>query len=126
MRISADFSALSRTRWYEFVVRFMFGCVVTALTGVIAREYGPGIAGLFLAFPAIFPATVTLIEKHEKEKKRRVGGHGTLRGRKAAALDAVGATLGAVGLMAFGLCVWQIVPRLSTPPVLTWPSLRGL
>ena len=28
---------------------------------------------LFLAFPAIFPASATLIEKHEKEKKEREG-----------------------------------------------------
>lgn len=36
---------------------------VTALAGVIAKHYGPVIGGLFFAFPAIFPASATLIEK---------------------------------------------------------------
>jgi hypothetical protein len=30
---------------------------------------GPRVGGLFLAFPAIFPASATLVEKHEKQKK---------------------------------------------------------
>src|ERR1017187_6672822 len=35
--------------------RVVFGGIVTGLTGLIARRDGPGVAGLFLAFPAIFP-----------------------------------------------------------------------
>jgi hypothetical protein len=38
-------------------------------------------AGLLLAFPAIFPAGATLIEKDEKEKKEKKGLHGTVRGK---------------------------------------------
>jgi hypothetical protein len=49
--------------------------------------------GLFLAFPAIFPASATLIEQHERRRKQGTGGHGTLRGRRAAALDAAGASI---------------------------------
>ena len=37
------------------------------------QRWGPGIGGLFLAFPAIFPASATLVEKHEKQKKNRAG-----------------------------------------------------
>ncbi len=36
--------------------------------GLIANKWGPGVGGLFLAFPAIFPASVGLVEKHEKQK----------------------------------------------------------
>ena len=43
------------------------------ITGVLAGHYGPVFGGLFLAFPAIFPASATLVEKHEREKKRRAG-----------------------------------------------------
>lgn len=111
MRISIEFSALSRTHWYEYVSRFAFGGSVTALAGVIAKEFGPGIGGLFLAFPAIFPATATLLEKHQEEKKRRIGGHGTLRGRRAAALDAVGAAMGAIGLTAFAFVDWKLMAK---------------
>jgi hypothetical protein len=42
----------------------------------------------FLAFPAIFPAGATLVQKHEVEKKRRAGITDRDRGRKATALEA--------------------------------------
>lgn len=41
MKISADYSVLARTRWYEFASRFLLGGTVTALAGIIARHYGP-------------------------------------------------------------------------------------
>jgi hypothetical protein len=101
MRIEIDPSALLKTRWYEFAVRFLFGGLITATTGIIAKKFGPVIGGLFLAFPAIFPASATLIEKHEKQRKERVGLHGSERGRKAAAVDAAGAAIGSLGLLLF-------------------------
>ena len=70
MKLSLDLSALKRTRWYEYGLRFFFGGAITVATGLIAKRYGPVFGGLFLAFPAIFPASATLVEKHETEKKR--------------------------------------------------------
>ena len=113
MRITADLSALTRTRWYEYASRFIFGGVMTGVAGFIAKKYGPVIGGLFLAFPAIFPAGATLIEKHEQQRKQQAGEHGTLRGRKAAALDAAGASLGAFGLLLFACMVWKLIANLS-------------
>src|ERR1017187_3335955 len=84
MRIGLDVSSMQHFRWRDYAVRFVFGGIVTALAGLIARRYGPGVAGLFLAFPAIFPAGAILIEKQEREKKRRAGLDGTSRGRAAA------------------------------------------
>src|SRR5579862_5513018 len=78
-------------------------------TGLIAKHYGPVFGGLFLAFPAIFPASATLIEKHETERRQQEGIVGTARGRKAAALDARGAAVGSLGLVAFGLLMWQLL-----------------
>ena len=66
--------------------------------------------GLFLAFPAVFPASATLLEKHERERKSRAGIANTARGRAAAALDARGAAIGSIGLIGFGLTVWKLVP----------------
>ena len=111
MRIEFDVSALTRTRWYEYALRFFFGGAVTVAAGVIAKQYGPVFGGLFLAFPAIFPASATLVQKHEKEKKRKAGiiDHG--RGRKAAALDARGAALGCVGLACFAAAIWRLLPE---------------
>jgi Co/Zn/Cd efflux system component len=51
-------------------------------------------------------ASATLIEKHEQERKERAGLQGVRRGEQAAALDACGAALGSIGLMAFGAMVW--------------------
>lgn len=96
---------LRETRWYQIAVRFFFGGLVTAATGIVARKYGPSIGGLFLAFPAIFPASATLIERHEKEKKERRGLHGALQARKAVGVDAAGAAIGSVGLFVFALLI---------------------
>lgn len=114
LHIAADPTALQRTNWYEYLLRFLFGGVITALAGIIANRFGPGIGGLFLAFPAIFPASATLIEKHEKQKKRRAGVDGTIRGRLAAGLDAAGAALGSIGLVAFALVFWLLIPHAAT------------
>jgi hypothetical protein len=109
MRISVHLSALRKTKWYEYLVRFVFGGTITVLAGLIAKKYGPVLGGLFLAFPAIFPASATLVEKHEREKKQKAGIAKTIRGRQAAALNAYGAALGAVGLFFFGLIVWRFI-----------------
>jgi uncharacterized membrane protein (GlpM family) len=118
MKISIDTARLGESRWYEYLVRFIFGGSVTALAGLVAKHYGPTVGGLFLAFPAIFPATATLIEKHEKEKKKNAGNDGTVRARMAVGMDALGAAIGALALTAFALLVWRGLPRFSPAFVL--------
>lgn len=120
MRVSINLGSLKETRWYEYALRFFFGGLITAVTGVIAKKFGPGVGGLFLAFPAIFPAAASLIEKHEKEKKEELGLHGTIRGRKAAGLDAAGAAMGAIGLVVFAVLIWKFMERY--PP---WVVIGG-
>ena len=110
MRIQIHISALKQTKWHECAVRFIFGGLITVVTGLIAKKFGPGLGGLFLAFPAIFPASATLIEKHENEKKEQKGIHGTNRGREAASVDAAGAAMGSMGLFVFALLVWRVIP----------------
>ena len=107
MNVKLNFAALKQTKWHEYVVRFIFGGLTTVVTGIIAKKFGPGIGGLFLAFPAIFPASATMIENHEKEKKLQVGMEGVNRGRSAASLDARGAAMGSIGLLVFAIVAWQ-------------------
>jgi hypothetical protein len=107
-------SALRQTRWYEYLVRFVLGGAMTVVAGLIAARFGAVIGGLFLAFPAIFPASATLIEKHVRERKEQKGLPGARRGKEAAALDAVGAALGSFGLAAFGLVIWLMI--VPSPP----------
>ncbi len=106
-------SALRQTHFYEYLVRFGLGGAMTLIAGLIAARFGPLVGGLFLAFPAIFPASATLIEKHVRERKEKVGLPGARRGKDAAALDAVGAALRSFGLAAFGLVIWLMI--VSSP-----------
>lgn len=120
MKIIADISAVKESRWYELALRFFFGALITVVTGIIARELGPIVGGLFLAFPAIFPASATLLEKHEKERKQRAGIDGTRRARKVAGVDAAGTAMGTFGLVLFAIMVWKLLPG-HTP----WLVLAG-
>jgi hypothetical protein len=83
------------------------------LAGTIAKRWGPVAGGLFLAFPGIFPAGVTLTERHERDAKRRRGLSGTKRGRLVAGVVAAGAALGAFGLVAFGAAAAWLLPRVA-------------
>lgn len=110
-RIALNLSSLKQNRPHEYAIRFVFGGLCTVLAGLIAKRYGPGMGGLFLAFPAIFPATATLIEDHEKKRKAKLASDGRIRGRMAASLDAAGASLGCIGLLAFALVLWKLLDR---------------
>jgi hypothetical protein len=119
MRIKFDVSAIKQIRWYEFALRFILGGAITVAAALIVKRYGPAVGGLFLAFPAIFPASATLVEKHEKRKRERAGIQGGSRGRMAASLDARGAVMGSIGLMVFALVVWRVLSLVPTGAVLS-------
>ena len=82
MKISLDLSALGKTKWYEYALRFAFGGAITVAAGLIANKWGPGVGGLFLAFPAIFPASATLVEKHEKKNSNTPGQNNPWQGSR--------------------------------------------
>ncbi len=97
--VAADLGGLKKYGSKEYILRFAFGGAITAATGVVAHFFGPVIGGLFLAFPAILPASVTLIQHHEDHR--------------AAEADAFGAACGSIGLLAFGAAVWLLMPHLA-------------
>jgi hypothetical protein len=107
MLVHIRLAALKETKPHEYLIRFVLGGLATAATGAIAKYFGPDAGGLFLAFPAILCASLTLIETHERVRKEKKGLKGAHRGKDAAALDAAGASLGSVGLAAFGWTVWR-------------------
>jgi uncharacterized protein DUF3147 len=90
----------------DWIIRFAFGAGVSALAAIITELWGPRAGGLFLAFPAILLASLTLVAKQE-------GAH---RARE----DARGAALGALGLIGFGIVVWA-----TTPAWPVWATLLG-
>lgn len=105
---SLDFSAPRRIRPWEYVVRFAFGGAVTVCTGLIVRAYGPRIGGLFLAFPAILPASLTLLKQHD--------------GRQQAAQAVAGARLGAAALIVFAEVTLWLTPDHSAAGTLALAS----
>ncbi len=104
MKIGAKPSALREVKLWEYAVRFAFGGLVTAGAGLVSKTWGPAVGGLFLAFPAILPATLTLVKRHD--------------GRRLAVEDARGARLGAAGLLVFAGVMLALAGRL--PP---WSAL---
>jgi uncharacterized membrane protein (GlpM family) len=99
MRITVDPAKARQTTRNEYLIRFAFGGLVAVLAGVIGTAYGPEIGGLFLAFPSISSASLTLIQRKD--------------GKNAAGVDALGAVLGSIGLIGFGVVVWALASRTS-------------
>jgi hypothetical protein len=128
VKILINFAALRQVKWYEHLTRFLLGGVISVLAALIAKAFGPTVGGLFLAFPAIFPAGATLLDKHEREKKQKAGIPVTIRGRLAVGLDARGAAMGSLALAAFAFVIWKMLPHASSLGALgaalaTWLAL---
>ena len=107
MRLHLQFESLRETTPMEYAKRFLFGGAVTVIATLIADRYGPIIGGLFLAFPGIFPGGISLVEKHKIERETEQGKQGVLSARGEAAVEATGASIGALGLAAFALTLWK-------------------
>lgn len=120
MRVKVTFDpvGLRETNWREIAIRFVFGGVVTVVTGLIASRWGPSLGGLFMAFPAIFPAAATLVAEHEDEEMERAGLKGDRRAAAAAALDARGTAMATIGLIVFAVMAWKLLPAHRMAPVL--------
>ena len=86
------------------------------LTGVVAKLWGPKVGGLLLALPAILPIGVALIAKLQ-DRKAGPGARGD-RGRRAAMVEATGASAAAIGLIGFAVVAWRLLIR--------WPSWLAL
>jgi hypothetical protein len=99
--LSFQFSRLRDCDAKGLVVRFAFGFAISVVVGAIGIVAGDRLAGLFLAFPAILPASLTLIAKTDGSDKAKV--------------DAAGASFGGAGLAAYGLASWCLLPY--GPPV---------
>lgn len=88
-----DIGALRKVPVRDMAIRFAFGAAISVVAGVISIGAGPRFGGMFLAFPAILPATLSLLEKEASERQ--------------ADHDDDGAVLGAASLAVFaGLGHW--------------------
>lgn len=87
----------------QLLLRFILGATVSLGAAIVTVVLGPLAGGVFLAFPAILPATLTLLERD--------------KGTVAAVGDARGALAGALGLVAFAVTV--IILAHHTPAAIT-------
>jgi hypothetical protein len=127
-KVELNFASLKETKAHQHLVRFAFGGICSVFAGFMTKRYGPAVGGLFLAFPAIFPASATMIVNHEKRRKAELGMNGTLRGRIAASIDASGTALGCLGLSGFAMGLWVELPTHNPLSILalataTWAIL---
>lgn len=124
--VSAHLDSIKDIRPHEYLVRFVFGGLCTVAAGLIAEHFGPAVGGLFLAFPAIFPAGASLLESHEKRKMAKAGIDGTNQGRAAASVDSAGASIGCIGLATFAVILWRCLPDHDGPLVLSVGTMAWL
>jgi nicotinamide-nucleotide amidase len=96
--IGADPHRLRRISMGQLGIRFAFGAAISAVAGAVGEALGERAGGVLLAFPAILPAALTLIERQE--------------GTSSAVSDVRGAIAGAVGLLGFAVTAMLLATRL--------------
>ena len=126
MLIGINIAKLREGTPTEYLTRFLFGGIVTVVATLIAGRYGPIIGGLFLAFPGIFAPGLSMTETHAIERKAKAGANGILFARAEASVEAAGASIGALGLAAFGLVLWKALPTHNLTLVLPWAGAAWL
>jgi hypothetical protein len=85
----ADLRKLAEHGPKDYVVRFMFGAGISLVAGLIGMLLAPKLGGVWLGFPAILPASLTMIQKRE--------------GKEQAAIDSEGAVLGAAAFVVYAI-----------------------
>jgi hypothetical protein len=96
-KVEASSEGIRKTKPHEWMMRFLFGSVISLIAGYCGEKFGPVVGGLLLAFPSIMPATLTLVKKHD--------------GREEAVESAYGTVLASVAMIAFAAMVMFCVYR---------------
>jgi len=87
VRPGLDFSRLGNVRLKDYVVRFGLGATISVCAALLGQVVSVRFGGVFLAAPAILPASLTLIQEEE--------------GTRQADRNAIGAVLGGGALTVF-------------------------
>jgi hypothetical protein len=88
----------------DIIVRFLAGAGTSVLSGLATIVFGPHIGGIFLGFPAILAASLTLIEEQGDSAEAREDARGAIVGGLALGLFALVAAL-AIGHIAGALAL---------------------
>jgi len=114
--VALDIAQLRQTHWQDLLIRFIFGATISVAAGIVGSTLGAKVGGILLAFPAILPATLTLIAKED-------GGQHLFH-------DLQGTVAGAFGLVGFGVVAAMTIGRLNvlvalTLALLAWCVVAG-
>lgn len=107
--VQVQFGRWREVKPRELLLRFAFGAGVSVLAGLAGTVAGSRVGGVFLAFPAILLASLTLIADEE----------GLTRARD----DARGAGLGAAALVVFAAAAGVLLPHGA--PAALWLAFAG-
>jgi uncharacterized YccA/Bax inhibitor family protein len=106
-----DLGGLKGKKPKDYLLRFVFGASISLAAALISLKFQL-LGGLFLAFPAILPASLTLVERDA--------------GREQASIDAQGAIIGAIGLLAFALVAAFGIKTIGAIPALIAAAMTWL
>jgi uncharacterized protein DUF3147 len=107
-------SKLSEVRPGDLLVRFLAGGATSVAAGAVTLGFGSRVGGLFLAFPAILAASLTLIAQDEDTSQAREDARGAVAGAFAMAAFAAVAALTLLSLagvlsLALAAAAWAAV-----------------
>ena len=109
---------ITRVKPRDLLYRFLAGAITSIGAGVVTLVFGARTGGVFLAFPAILAASLTLIEEQEDSAEAREDARGAMMGGVALAVFAVVAalTLGSLNAaiaLALAALAWLTVAMLG-------------
>lgn len=117
-RPALDARKITGVRPRELLYRFAAGALTSIVAGVLTLLFGSKVGGVFLAFPAILAASLTLIEREEDAPHAREDARGATMGGAAltvfalVAALAIGQIAGALALLA-AAAAWVLVALLG-------------
>ncbi|MBV9310077.1 MAG: DUF3147 family protein [Solirubrobacterales bacterium] len=107
-----DFSPIRKTPPRELLIRFVAGAGTSIGAGLITLAFGSRVGGIFLAFPAILAASLTLIASRQ--------------GPSDAREDARGAHVGGAAMIVYAVVVALAIGHLASAVVLVIATLAWL
>ena len=109
---------IAQVRRRDLGYRFLTGAITSIAAGIVTLVFGARTGGVFLAFPAIIAASLTLIEQQEDSAEAREDARGAMVGGVALAVFAVVAatalgSLNAAIALALAAVAWLTVATLG-------------
>jgi Protein of unknown function (DUF3147) len=87
-RPSVEAGQVREVKKRDLGYRFLAGALASLLSGGMTLAFGPRVGGVFLAFPAILAASLTLVEEQENSAEARENARGAVVGGIAMAVFA--------------------------------------